>query len=78
LWSKRSPGFKPPDEPKPAAGPRRGLSDRLDSVTGLAKAAKVFGVPTILTTVTDKTFSGPLFPEVQAVFSQQQPIEGGH
>ncbi len=40
-------------------------------MTGLAKAAKVFEVPTILTTVAEKSFSGPMFPELQAVFPDQ-------
>jgi nicotinamidase-related amidase len=47
----------------------------VNNVTGLAKAAKVFGVPTILTTVAAKSFSGPLFPSVQAVFPEQTPID---
>lgn len=46
-----------------------------NNVTGLAKAAKVFKVPTILTTVAEKSFSGPLFPELQAVFPEQKPID---
>jgi nicotinamidase-related amidase len=46
-----------------------------NNVTGLAKAAKVFKVPTILTTVAEASFSGPLFPEIQAVFPDQQPID---
>jgi len=46
-----------------------------NNVTGLAKAAKIFGVPTILTTVAEKTFSGPIFPEIQAVFPDQKPID---
>lgn len=46
-----------------------------NNVTGLAKAAKIFAVPTILTTVAEKTFSGPVFPEVQAVFPDQKPID---
>lgn len=46
-----------------------------NNVTGLAKAAKAFEVPTILTTVAEKSFSGPLFPEVQAVFPDQKPID---
>jgi nicotinamidase-related amidase len=46
-----------------------------NNVTGLAKSAKVFGVPTILTTVAEKSFSGPLFPELQAVFPDQKPID---
>lgn len=46
-----------------------------NNVAGLAKSAKVFGVPTILTTVAEKSFSGPIFPEVQAVFPGQKPID---
>src|SRR5262245_26604723 len=41
----------------------------------LAKAARVFGVPAILTTVETKAFSGNLWPQIQAVFPEQQPIE---
>jgi len=41
----------------------------------LAKAARVFGVPVILTTVETRAFSGNLWPQVQAVFPEQQPIE---
>ena len=46
-----------------------------NNVTGLAKAAKVFEVPTILTTVAKESFSGPIFPELQAVFPNQEPID---
>lgn len=47
----------------------------INNVTGLAKSAKAFGVPTILTTVAEETFSGPLFPTVKAVFPDQKPID---
>ena len=47
----------------------------VNNVTGLAKAARVFAVPTVLTTVAAKTFSGELFPEVQAVFPACKPID---
>jgi len=47
----------------------------LNNVVGLAKAAKIFNVPTILTTVAAKTFSGPLVPQVQEVFPNQKPID---
>lgn len=47
----------------------------MNNVVGLAKAAKIFKVPTILTTVAAKTFSGPLIPELQAVFPNQKPID---
>ena len=51
---------------------RQALSN---NVTGLAKAARVFDVPTVLTTVAAKSFSGDLFPEVQAVFPGQTPVD---
>ena len=41
--------------------------DRLvtfNNVQVLAKAAKLFGIPTIITTVAQDTFSGPFMPEV--------------
>lgn len=47
----------------------------INNVVGLAKAAKIFNVPTILTTVAAKTFSGPLIPQLQAVFPDQKPID---
>jgi nicotinamidase-related amidase len=47
----------------------------VSNVTGLAKSAKVFGVPTFLTTVAAKSFSGPIFPPVQAVFPNLKPID---
>jgi nicotinamidase-related amidase len=43
--------------------------------TAIAKAARVFGVPVILTTVESKGFSGYLWPQVHAVFPTQEPIE---
>jgi nicotinamidase-related amidase len=47
----------------------------VNNVEGLAKAAKIFNVPTVLTTVSAKTFSGPLIPQVQQVFPNQPPID---
>jgi len=41
----------------------------------LAKAAKVFGVPVVLSTVETKSFSGNMWPQIQAVFPNQEPIE---
>ncbi len=41
----------------------------------LAKAAKVFGVPVILTTVETKAFSGYMWPHIQAVYPEQPLIE---
>jgi nicotinamidase-related amidase len=51
------------------------IAELRNNTTGLAKAASVFKVPTILTTVAAKSFSGPIFPEVQAVFPEQVPID---
>jgi nicotinamidase-related amidase len=47
----------------------------VNNVTALAKSAKLFGVPTILTSVAAQSFSGPLFPTIQAVFPDQKPID---
>lgn len=51
------------------------IAELRNNTTGLAKAANAFKVPTILTTVAAKSFSGPIFPEVQAVFPDQAPID---
>lgn len=47
----------------------------VNNVTGLAKSAKVFGVPTILTTVAAESFSGPVFSQIQDVFPDIRPID---
>jgi nicotinamidase-related amidase len=47
----------------------------VNNVTGLAKSAKIFNIPTILTTVAAESFSGPIFPQVQAVFTNLKPID---
>lgn len=41
----------------------------------VAKAAHEFKVPTILTTVAEKTFSGPMFDEIKAVFPDDNVID---
>lgn len=46
-----------------------------NNVIGLAKSAKAHGVPTVLTAVASKTFSGPIWPEILEVFPGQEPIE---
>ena len=40
-----------------------------------AEAAAAFGVPTILTTVAEKTFSGPMFGEIRRAFPDQPAID---
>jgi nicotinamidase-related amidase len=41
----------------------------------LGKAARVFDVPTVLSTVESKGFSGPIWGQIQAVFPKHQAIE---
>lgn len=47
----------------------------VNNTIGLAKAARVFNVPTILTTVETKSFSGYMWPQLLEVFPDQTPIE---
>ncbi|MGA8831830.1 MAG: hydrolase, partial [Desulfomonilaceae bacterium] len=47
----------------------------INNTVALSKAAKVFDVPVVLTTVETKSFSGNLWPQIQAVFANQAPIE---
>jgi nicotinamidase-related amidase len=46
-----------------------------NNVLGLAKAAQLFGVPCILTTVAARDFSGPLASKIQAVYPKTVPID---
>src|ERR1700692_151444 len=46
----------------------------INNVTALAKTAKAFGVPTILTTINAKR-GGEIFKQIQAVFPDQKPID---
>ena len=46
-----------------------------NNVIGLAKAAKIFKAPVILTTVETKGFSGYMWPQLLEVFPDKQPIE---
>jgi nicotinamidase-related amidase len=41
----------------------------------LAKSARVFDVPVVLSTVETKAFSGKMWPQIQAVFPREEPIE---
>ncbi len=47
----------------------------VNNTVGLAKSAKVFNVPTVLTTVAAETFSGHIWHEIQAIFPDQTPID---
>lgn len=41
----------------------------------ISRAAKGFGVPTILTTVAEKSFSGPMFSEITEAFPGQKMLD---
>ena len=47
----------------------------LNNVVALAKAAKIFNVPVIITGIESKSFSGYVWPQLLQIFSDQQPIE---
>src|SRR5437868_15273497 len=47
----------------------------INNTVALAKAARVFDVPVVLSTVETKGFSGNLWPQIRAVFPEQVPIE---
>ncbi|MCU6377040.1 hydrolase [Morganella morganii] len=46
-----------------------------NNTVGLAKAAKIFNVPTIYTSVETESFSGYIWPELLAVHPESTPIE---
>jgi nicotinamidase-related amidase len=47
----------------------------INNNVALSKASRVFGVPVVLSTVETKSFSGNMWPQIQAVFPQKVPIE---
>ena len=47
----------------------------INNTVAFAKAARVFDVPVVLTTVETKSFSGNMWPQLRAVFPGQEPIE---
>lgn len=49
--------------------------DLLNNLVVLAKAARIFGVPVILTAVESKGFSGNIAPQLLDVFPDRAPIE---
>lgn len=50
-------------------------SELVNNATGLAKAAKVFSVPTVFTTVNAKSFGGPFFSQVQQARPDVTPVD---
>ena len=47
----------------------------VNNTVALAKAARVFDLPVVLSTVESKSFSGNIWPQIKAVFPNQVPIE---
>jgi nicotinamidase-related amidase len=47
----------------------------INNVVAFSKATRVFDVPVVLSTVETKSFSGNMWPQLQAVFPKQEPIE---
>src|SRR5258705_8731502 len=47
----------------------------INNVVAVAKATRVFDVPVVLSTVETKSFSGNMWPQLQAVYPGQVPIE---
>src|SRR5438094_10413830 len=47
----------------------------INNNVALSKAARVFDVPVVLSTVETKGFSGNMWPQIQAVFPNLTPIE---
>lgn len=47
----------------------------MNNVVGLAKAAKIFQVPLVLSTIEADTFSGQLYSALQNVYPQLMPID---
>ncbi|MFJ6851837.1 hydrolase [Streptomyces sp. NPDC091271] len=53
-------------------------SDRagvINSTVGLAKAATVFDVPVVLSTVAAESFSGPILPQLREVFPKHEIVD---
>lgn len=64
-------------QPQMSFGVASGIDRQLlmNNVLMLAKGAKEFGVPTILTTVETESFSGPMWPQLLDIFHEQTPLE---
>ncbi|MEL7372163.1 MAG: hydrolase [Myxococcota bacterium] len=47
----------------------------VNNIIGLTKGAKTFNIPTVLTTVESKNFSGHMFPEILDIFPENPVFE---
>ena len=64
-------------QPQMLFGVGSGIDRQLlvNNVLMLARGAKLYGVPVVLTTVETEGFSGPMWPQLLDVFPEQTPIE---
>jgi nicotinamidase-related amidase len=46
----------------------------IHNAIGLAKTARTFNLPTVLTTIGESSFGGPIFSGLQEIFPDQKPI----
>jgi nicotinamidase-related amidase len=47
----------------------------INNTVALAKATRIFDVSVVVTTIESKTFSGYIWPQLKAIFPNQEPIE---
>jgi hypothetical protein len=45
------------------------------NATNLAKIGKTFNIPTLLTTLGESSFGGPIFSNIQEIFPDQKPLD---
>jgi nicotinamidase-related amidase len=45
------------------------------NATNLAKIGKTFNIPTVLTTIGESSFGGPIFSKIQEIFPDQKPLD---
>ncbi|QQT52015.1 hypothetical protein I6I98_17270 [Sphingobacterium multivorum] len=46
------------------------MEELRNNVAVICGASKIFNVPTIVTTVAEESFSGPVFPEIETYYPQ--------
>jgi nicotinamidase-related amidase len=47
----------------------------IHNAVNLAKTAKIFNIPTVLTTIGESSFGAPVFSKLQEIFPDQKPID---
>jgi len=47
----------------------------IHNAINLAKIARIFNIPTLLTTIGEASFGGPVFSKLQEIFPNQKPID---